>query len=79
MAKFTYNNAKNANISHSTFELNYGYHLCIFDKKDLNFHPKLKIVKKLSSQLWNLIAVCQQNFYYAQKLQKQAYNKGFKL
>lgn len=33
MAEFAYNNAKNASIGHTLFELNYGYHSYIFLKK----------------------------------------------
>ena len=78
MVEFAYNNTKNASISYTFFKLNYGYYLYISYKKDLNPHSKLKTAKKLSSKLQNLMAVCQQNVYYAQKLQKQAYNKGVK-
>ena len=35
-------------------------------------------MEELSSELWNLIIACQQNFYHTQELQKQAYNKGVK-
>ena len=34
------------------------------------------MAKELSSKLRELIIICQENFYYAQKFQKQAYNKG---
>ena len=79
MAKFAYNNTKNANTSHILFELNCGYHLCVFYKEDLDLHSKSKTAEKLSSELQNLIAICRQNFYYAQELQKQAHNKKVKL
>ena len=36
MAKFVYNNAKNAGISYTSFKLNYGYYYCVFFKKDIN-------------------------------------------
>ena len=78
MAKFAYNNAKNANISHSSFKFNCKYHLCVSYKEELNLCSKSKIVEKLSSKLQNLIAICQQNLYHAQELQKQAHNKGVK-
>ena len=35
MAKFAYNNTKNASTAYTLLELNYGYHLCIFTKKIL--------------------------------------------
>ena len=36
MAKFAFNNAKNASIDHMLFKLNYGYHSHIFIKEDIN-------------------------------------------
>ena len=48
MAKFAYNNAKNANISHTSFELNYGYYPCILYEENLDLHLKSKIMEKLS-------------------------------
>ena len=78
MAKFAYNNAKNASIGHMLFELNYGYHPWVFYKKDLNPHSKLKTAEELSSKLQNLMAVCQQNLHHAQELQKRAHDKGVK-
>ena len=68
IAKFAYKNAKNASSSHIPFKLNCGYHPRVSYKKDLDPHSKLKTVEKLSSELWNLIAVCQQNLYHAQEL-----------
>ena len=75
MTEFAYNNAKNASTGHISFELNYGYHPRVFYKKNLDLCLKSKTVEKLSSKLWNFIAICQQNFYHAQKLQKQAHDK----
>ena len=68
MAKFTYNNTKNANISHIPFELNCGYYPYVFYKKILNLHSKSRIVEKLSFELQELMTIYQQNFNYAQKL-----------
>ena len=70
MVKFAYNNDKNASIGHISFEPNYGYHLQIYFKKDLNFYSKLKSVEKQSFKLQNLMAAYQQNLYHTQKLQK---------
>ena len=36
MAKFAYNNTKNASTSYIIFKLNYGYYLCVFYKKNLD-------------------------------------------
>ena len=38
MAEFAYNNANNAGTGYTPFELNYGYHLCVFFKEDTNPH-----------------------------------------
>ena len=79
IAEFAYNNAKNANTGRTLFELNCGYHPCVSYKEDLDPYSKSKIMEELSSELQNLMAVYQQNFYHAQKLQKQAHNKRVKL
>ena len=51
MAKFAYNNAKNASTSFTPFELNCEYHPWAFYKKDLNLRSKLRTVEDLSSEL----------------------------
>ena len=78
IAEFIYNNAKNANTGYILFELNCRYYFHIFYKEDLDPCLKLKIAKKLSFELQELMTMCQQNLYHAQKLQKQAHNKGVK-
>ena len=40
MAEFSYNNAKNISTGHTSFELNYRYHPCIFYEEN---RPLLKI------------------------------------
>ena len=79
MAAFAYNNAKNASTGYTPFEPNCGYHPRVSYKEDLDLRSQSKTAEKLSSKLQSLMAVCQQIFYYAQELQKQAYNKGVKL
>ena len=78
MVEFAYNNAKNASISHTFFELNCGYHLWVSYKEDLDPCLNSKTAEELSFELQNLMAICQQNFYHAQELQKQAHNKEIK-
>ena len=78
MAEFAYNNAKNASIGHTLFELNCGYYPYISYEKDLNLRLKSRNMEELSSELQELMTVCQQNLCHAQKLQKQAHNKGVK-
>ena len=68
MAKFAYNNAKNASIGHMPFELNCSYHPRVSFKKDTNSRFRSKIADKLSAELQKLITVCRENLYYAQKL-----------
>ena len=78
MVEFAYNNAKNISSGHTLFKLYCEYHLCVSYEKDLDPCSKSKTVKELSSKLWNFMAVCQQNLYHAQELQKQAHNKEVK-
>ena len=78
MAEFAYNNAKNASIGHTLFELNCGYHLRMLYKEDVNSRSQSKSADKLLAELRELIIVCQENLYHAQELQKRAYNKGVK-
>ena len=68
IAEFVYNNAKNASTGRTLFELNCGYHPRVSYKEDLDPYSKSKIAEKLSSELQNLIAVCQQNLHHTQEL-----------
>ena len=79
MAEFVYNNAKNASTGFMPFEFNCGYHSWGSYKEDFDPRSKSRTAEELSSKLQELITVCQQNLYHAQKLQKQAQNKGVKL
>ena len=78
MAEFAYNNAKNLNTGHNPFELNCGYHLCVSFEEDTNPCSQLKSADKLSVELRDLMTVCRENLHHAQKLEKQAHNKGVK-
>ena len=42
MAEFAYNNAKNTNIGHIPFELNYIFHLRVSYKEDVDPRSKSK-------------------------------------
>ena len=79
MAKFAYNNAKNACIGYMLFELNCGYQPRMSYKEDVDPCSQSKSADELSAELRELIIVCQENLYHAQELQKRAYNKGVKL
>ena len=78
MAKFTYNNAKNASTGHIPFEWNCGYHLQMSYKEEVDSCSKSKSVDKLLAELRKLMIVCQENLQHAQKLQKRAHDKGVK-
>lgn len=58
MAKFAYNNTKNASIGHMPFELNYGYYLQILYKDDVDFCFRSKSMNKLLAELIELMIVC---------------------
>ena len=50
MIEFTYNNAKNTCISHILFELNCGYHSCVFYKENLDPCSKSRTIEELFSE-----------------------------
>ena len=79
MAEFTYNNAKNAGTGHTFFELNYGYHLQMSYKEEVDSCSKSKSVNKLSAELRELIIICRENLHHTQELQKRANNNSVKL
>ena len=78
IAEFAYNNAKNASTGYTPFELNFGYHLYISYEENLDPHSKLWTMEELSSELWEMMIICQQNLHYLQKLQKRGHNKEVK-
>ena len=78
MAKFAYNNAKNASIGHTLFKFNYGYHFRVSFKEDVDLCSRFSSTNKLAKELSELIEVCCQNLFHAKKLQKRAHNKGVK-
>ena len=68
MAEFAYNNAKNASTSHILFELNYSYHPQMLYKEEVDLYSKSKLADELSVKLRELMIICWENLYYAQKL-----------
>ena len=68
IAEFVYNNAKNASIGHTVFKFNCGYHPRVFFKEDSNPHFQSKTADKLLAELQELITICWENLYHAQKL-----------
>ena len=65
MAEFAYNNAKNASIGYTSFELNCGYHLCVYYKKDVDFYSKSKSADNLANDLKEFMVVCRKNLQHA--------------
>ncbi len=61
MAKFAYNNAKNASTGHMPFELNCSYHPQASYKKDVNPCSQSKSADKLATKFRELMAVCREN------------------
>ncbi len=68
IAEFAYNNAKNASIGHTPFELNIGYHPKVFFKEDVDPYSRSHSVNELAKELKMLIEVCCQNLLHAQEL-----------
>ena len=78
MAEFAYNNAKNANTSHTQFELNCGYQPRGSYEADVDSRSQSKSADELSAELRELMIVCRENLHHAQELQKRAHDKGVK-
>ena len=78
IAKFAYNNAKNASINHILFKLNCDYHPKISFTKDINFRLRSCSANKLIKELRKLIDVYCQNLLYAKELQRRAHDQGVK-
>ena len=51
MAKFAYNNAKNASIGHTLFELNCGYHPYVSFEEDTDPRSQSKTADELLAEL----------------------------
>lgn len=67
MAEFLYNNAENASISYTSFELNYGYHFWMSYEDEVNPHCKSKSADKLSAELRELMIGYRENLYHDQE------------
>ncbi len=61
MAKFAYNNAKNASTSHTPYELNYEYYSRAFYKKNINPCFQSKLADKLVTELQKLMIICRES------------------
>ena len=51
MAKFAYNNAKNASTGHTPFELNCCYHSCVSFEEDTDPRSRTKTADELLAEL----------------------------
>ena len=78
MAKFAYNNAKNASFNFIQFELNCNYYAQMSYKKNVDFYSKSKSANKLLAEPKELMIVCRKNLHHAQNFEKRAYNKNIK-
>ncbi len=78
IAEFAYNNAKNANIGHTLFELNSGYYLRVLFKEDVDPCSRCPLANKLANELRELIEICCQNLLHTKELKKRANNKEAK-
>lgn len=58
MAKFAYINTKNANTSHMSFKLNYGYYLGIFLEDKVNHCLRFCSTNKLVKNLRESMTIC---------------------
>ena len=62
MAKFAYNNVKNASINHTPFKLNYNFYSQASYIEDVDFHFLSKSTDKLKTKLKELMTIYKKNF-----------------
>ncbi len=65
MAKFAYNNAKNASIGYTPFKFNCDYHFRASYEEDVDPRSQSKSVDKLATELRKLMIVCKKNVQHA--------------
>ena len=75
MAKFAYNNTKNASIAHTSLELNCRYHSHMLFEEDIDLWFRLMLAGELLSKLYKLMIFCCKNLFCTQEFQNQAHNK----
>ncbi len=68
MAEFAYNNAKNAITSHTSFELNCGYHPRVSFEENVDSRSRSRSANKLVEELRELMEVYCQNLLHVQEL-----------
>lgn len=79
MAKFAYNNLKNASMGHTPFEHDCRYYPRVFFEDEYNTYSRSFSADRLAMELRKLITIYRQNLLYTQDIQKQTYDKGVKL
>ena len=79
MAEFAYNNSKNLNMGHTSFELNCSYHPHVPFKEEYKARSRSSSAKGLAIKLRELMSVCHQNLLHAQDFQMQVHIKRVKL
>ncbi len=57
MAKFAYNNIKNASTCYTLFELNYGFYPRVLFEKDVDPYFKSRLANKPADELRKLIEI----------------------
>ena len=67
MTEFAYNNIKNANTSHTPFQLSWKDYPRVLFKNDVNPYSKSRLAEKLTQELRDLMCIYQQNLLHAQK------------
>ena len=65
IAKFAYNNTKNANTGHTPFELNCSYHPLVSYEEDVNLRSQSKSEVEVATELKQLLTVCRKNLQHA--------------
>ena len=65
MAKFAYNNAKNASNSYIAFKFNYKYYPRILVEEDVDSQFRLILTDDLSSKLQKLVNIYCKNLFRA--------------
>ncbi len=65
MAKFAYNNTKNASTGYTPFELNCEFYLKVLFEKDIDPYFRSHSANKVVDELKELIELCYQNLFHA--------------
>ncbi len=64
MAKFVYNNTKNASTDYTPFKFNYKYNLRVLFEDEIDFYLRPYSVNKLAKELRKLMRIYCQNLFH---------------